>query len=369
MRVLAFTATIFMMSLLIFVTWLALQNDVGYNQPLARVELKPPQTNNKVSEMSLGRPTSSYDRVITKTGVNASLQQGEELSGQPSEVMEKTTGQDNKLLTPVPIKALVEKSLFGPLPMISIDGRKPADVYSRPSNFTARSKPGEPAKIAILINGLGLSSIATHTAIHKLPGAITLGFGPYGHNLQGWVRKARELGHEVMLQIPFEPNDYPDNDPGPHTLLTTLQDSENLKRLQWLMSRFSGYIGVTNSMGAKFMSSEQSALPVLKEIKKRGLVYVEDGKVPKSAADGLTQQLGINFGVAKVIIDGTFSKAEIDKELARLESLALKRGLTIGMGSSLPVTVERIANWAKTLESKGIVLIPISAALRIQDQT
>ena len=99
----------------------------------------------------------------------------------------------------------------------------------------------------------------------------------YGRNLEGWVRRSRDAGHEVMLEVPLEPFDYPDNDPGPHTLLTSLPPEENIKRLHWIMSRFTGYTGITNQMGAKFAAAQDSFLPVLEEVKSRGLLYLDDG--------------------------------------------------------------------------------------------
>ena len=54
--------------------------------------------------------------------------------------------------------------------------------------------------------------------------------------------------------------------------LTTLPPEENLKRLQWLMSRFTGYVGITNLMGAKFEPTQASFVPVLEEVKARGLL-------------------------------------------------------------------------------------------------
>ena len=113
-------------------------------------------------------------------------------------------------------------------------------VYARPTNADA-SRP----RVAILIRGLGLSQSATQTAIDTLPPEITLSFVPYPKDLQSWVNKARAAGHEVMLELPMEPYDYPDNDPGPSTLLTGLEPDENTKRLEWLLSRFTGYVGVT----------------------------------------------------------------------------------------------------------------------------
>ena len=91
-------------------------------------------------------------------------------------------------------------------------------------------------------------------------GQISLGFTPYGDDLESWVARARGKGHEIMLQVPMEPFDFPNNDPGPQTLLTSLPAHANLDRLKWAMSRFGGYFGVTNYMGAKFTASEEALL-------------------------------------------------------------------------------------------------------------
>ncbi|MDP1340887.1 divergent polysaccharide deacetylase family protein, partial [Klebsiella variicola] len=78
---------------------------------------------------------------------------------------------------------------------------------------------------------------ATAHAIETLPPEVTLSFAPYGPRLQEWIDKAREAGHEVLLELPMEPFGYPQNDPGPHTLLTGGNTAENISRLEWLMSR------------------------------------------------------------------------------------------------------------------------------------
>ena len=174
-------------------------------------------------------------------------------------------------LVDVPVAELVEESQYGPLPKVATDGRRPIDVYARPSKYAVKAADAPP-RIAVLINGMGLSDGATAEAIKDLPAPISVAYGAYGRNLQDWVEKARQEGHEVLLQIPLEPLDYPTNDPGPHTLLTTLPPEENLKRLQWLMSRFTGYVGITNLMGAKFEPTQASFVPVLEEVKARGLL-------------------------------------------------------------------------------------------------
>lgn len=267
-------------------------------------------------------------------------------------------------LAAVPVRAVVEISRYGPLPRIADDGRRPSQVYARPMTGSAKPEPGQPARIAILISGMGLSEVATSQAIDSLPGPVTLAFGPYGRNLEGWVRKARERGHEVMLQVPLEPFDYPDNDPGPHTLLTSLSPEENIKRLHWIMSRFSGYTGITNHMGAKFAAAQDAFLPILEELKSRGLIYLDDGTAAGSTAAQIARDLGLDFSVSQVVIDEERNATEIDLALIKLETIAQEKGIAIGIGSGLPLTIGRVAKWLAALKSKGIEIIPISAAVR-----
>jgi polysaccharide deacetylase 2 family uncharacterized protein YibQ len=272
-------------------------------------------------------------------------------------------------LVQVPVPELVEESQYGPLPKVATDGRRPIDVYARPSKYAEKAAPGEKPRIAVLINGMGLSDGVTAEAIKGLPAPISVAYGAYGRNLQDWVERARGAGHEVLLQVPLEPLDYPTNDPGPHTLLTSLPPEENMKRLQWLMSRFTGYVGVTNLMGAKFELSQGSFLPVLEELKARGLMFVDDGSVQNSAAGQIAPTIGLEYAGANVQIDTVQSPGDITKALGQLEALAKERGIAIGVASAKPGTIKQLAAWAEQLKGKGFVLIPVSAAVRSQPQS
>jgi polysaccharide deacetylase 2 family uncharacterized protein YibQ len=272
-------------------------------------------------------------------------------------------------LVQVPVPELVEESQYGPLPKVATDGRRPIDVYARPSKYAEKAAPGEKPRIAVLINGMGLSDGVTAEAIKGLPAPISVAYGAYGRNLQDWVERARGAGHEVLLQVPLEPLDYPTNDPGPHTLLTTLPPEENMKRLQWLMSRFTGYVGVTNQMGAKFETTQASLTPMLEEIKARGLLFVDDGTVKDSAGSQVAGTIGLDYAAADVQIDAVPSPDDINKALARLEAVAKEKGSAIGVASAKPGTIKQISQWAGQLQGKGIVLIPVSAAIRSQRQS
>ena len=189
---------------------------------------------------------------------------------------------------------------------------------------------------------------------------MTVAFVPYGANLDNLVERARTEDHEVLLQAPMEPFDYPDNDPGPQTLLTSLTPDQNIDRLHWQMSRFQGYVGILSYMGARFTASEPSLAPVLRETAKRGLIFVDDGASPRNAASQLAGSHNLPFAKAEVIIDAVPTPVEIDRALARLEMLARDHGTAVGLATALPGTVVRIAEWAKKVEARGIVLVPIT---------
>lgn len=269
-------------------------------------------------------------------------------------------------LTPAPEKRISQKYDRGVLPKIAADGSRAAEVYSRPLMWPKSLKPGAP-RVAIVVGGMGLSRSATAEALDKLPGEVTLAFAPYGPDLVAQAAKARARGHEIMLQAPMEPVDYPVNDPGPKTLTSSVDEAQNIERLRWLMSRFSGYVGIVNFLGGKLSADAGAFLPILREIGERGLVYVDDGTSSRSLARTLGPEARVPVVTTDVVLDAVPRPETIDSALARLEAVARSNGFAVGSATGLPVTLDRIERWAHGLESRGIALVPLSAmALRQQ---
>ena len=248
----------------------------------------------------------------------------------------------------------------GTLPRIGADGTRPLEAYARafiPENAAQANLP----RIAIVIGGLGLSSQSTTEAITRLPGPVSLAFAPYGDDLERQAGRARAEGREILLHVPMEPFDYPDNDPGPKTLLASLGTEQNLERLHWSMQRLSGYAGVMTYMGAKFTATESALAPIIADLGSRGLLVVDEG----SSARSLVPQVGAISKTPVVkgdqMIDRVPTPAAIEATLEVLEAKAKERGYAIGIGTALPVTIEKVAQWAATLEKKGIVLVPVTA--------
>jgi hypothetical protein len=251
--------------------------------------------------------------------------------------------------------ALIENSKYGPLPRIADDGRKPMTVYAAPASASAKFK------IAVVVNGLGRSPTATKAALDSLPASVTLGFTPYASDVGQWAAQAREHGHEVLLQVPMEPSDFPDSDPGPNTLRSGQEEEANIQRLSWAMGRFTGYAGVSNLLGQRFLSDSEALSPVLTYLNRRGLYFFDNGAASQSVVPMVASQVGIPAAQAGNALDSVQNPAEIDRRLSELETQARANGSAVGSAFLTPVSVARIAAWARGLESRGFVLVPVSA--------
>ncbi|MBS0273663.1 MAG: divergent polysaccharide deacetylase family protein [Proteobacteria bacterium] len=250
---------------------------------------------------------------------------------------------------------LIEPTPAGPLPRIADDGRSPMNAYAPPVPNV------QGPRIAIVVTGLGVSAKATQAAIANLPAAITLAFLPYADDVQRWVSEARRRGHEVLLEVPMEPYDFPDSDPGPHTLRASSGEDSNIDRLTWSLTRFTGYAGVTNLLGARFMADPSALEPVMTFLARRGLVFFDAGPVSRSSAPDVAKRIGAPYVQSATNIDAIQTGMEIDQRLSELEARARLNGSAAGTAFVYPVTIERLTSWAQGLSGRGFVLVPASA--------
>ena len=254
-------------------------------------------------------------------------------------------------LPKAPIAGLFSPGPNGPLPRIAPDGRVPAQAYARP--FRSNGKP----MVSLVVGGLGLNAVTTRAAIERLPAEVTLSFVPYAEGLQAWIDMARAQGHEVMIELPMEPTGYPDNDPGPYTLLSSGGADDVEAKLDWLLGRATGYFGVTNYLGDRFATSDEGMGAMLAVLRQRGLAFLDDGSMRRKPG-------AFARASADRIIDEQQSPAAIMGQLNALEAAAKTRGAAMGTGFSYPVTVEAAARWTAGLEARGLQLAPASAMTR-----
>jgi uncharacterized protein len=367
---------------LLVVGWAAFVNDPLGGEPVAVVATKPPAAQSKQDGDSDGDHHARYDGpVVVKTpdGAAAAPDAKSDAPAPGSQtvtIIDGSSGARRDVVIPgnagnagrggsagTAAKSSVDKSLLEPsrhgaIPKIGPGGVRPAALYAKPRELPPNRK--DFPRIAIVIGGLGISASGTADAFDKLPAPVTFALAPYGSDLEKLSERARTENHEVLLQVPMEPFDYPDNDPGPQTLLTSLTAEQNIDRLHWLMSRFQGYVGLVSTMGARFATAEQALSPVIAETAKRGLIYMDDGASSRSVAGQIAGGRSLPFVKTDIVLDVVPTPVEIDRALARLEMTARDNGSAVGLATAQPGTLARIAEWAKKVEGRGFNLVPIT---------
>ena len=289
-------------------------------------------------------------------------------AGSDKSIMEKSekpkdTSEDSDALVGIIFPHITEETEDGPLPIIAADGRQPWLEYSRGFKRADR-KP----RIALIVTNLGLSATYTKAALKLLPEDITLSFSHVAPRLKSWIREARQKGHEVLMDIPMEPLGFPKNDPGRATLLTSSNEVENLNRLEHVMKKAGGYVGLLGTLGTKFMLHSETFLPILKTIKQRGLIYVDSRSTSRSLGPELASSIQLPRAFNNIFIDKEPSNQKIQSKLDELEKIALKKRFAVGIAQPFPLTIEILSQWAEKLKAKQISLAPITAVVDKQSQ-
>lgn len=270
-------------------------------------------------------------------------------------------GQDPRMAA-TPNDALLEDSPAGRLPIIGPDGLRPMDQYARPWSGARGTR------IALVVGGLGLSQTGTQKAIRDLPADITLGFATAGNSLQRWMQEARRSGHEILLQVPMEPFDYPANDPGPNALRIGPSAKKNLAELHENLAEITNYTGIMNYLGGRFLSDADALEPVMRDLGKRGLLFLDDGTSAQSLSGKLADAFDVPHGFADLTLDTELSRGAILKKLDELERIARRNGSAIGVASAFDESVGAIATWVTEAQGRGIEIVGVSALVKDPQQ-
>ncbi|WP_322885123.1 divergent polysaccharide deacetylase family protein [Sinorhizobium medicae] len=268
-----------------------------------------------------------------------------------------TRGQDPRMAA-LPNESLLEDRPEGRLPIIGPDGLRPMEQYARPWSGARGTR------IAIVVGGLGLSQTGTQRAIRDLPPEVTLAFAAAGNSLQRWMQEARRDGHEILLQVPMEPFDAPDNDPGPPALRVSADARENLAQLHRSMGQITNYTGVMNYLGGRFLSNADALEPVMRDLGKRGLLFLDDGTSAQSLSGTLAGAFDVPHGFADVVLDSELSRSTILRRLDDLERIARKGGTAIGVASAFDESVTSIAEWIEEVGGRGIEVVGVAALVK-----
>ena len=259
-------------------------------------------------------------------------------------------------LVRAPLSHITRSGPFGRVPTPAADGRKAITSYARPFTPTAGKNT-----VSIVIGGLGIDRAITKRAIYELPPEVTLSFAAHTPGLQNWINQARSQGHEILLELPMESENFDPNEAGAdHALKVIPSAGRNIRNLDWLMSRGLGYFAVTNYNGDKLLTRADNMAPILAHLSDAGLGFIFDGSISAPSLPALAQSANLPFEQAYALIDATPETSHIETQLIRLEAQASSGEGPIGVGFAYPATLDAVKIWLDTLPSKSLQIAPAS---------
>jgi|GEM_PF-912426 len=246
------------------------------------------------------------------------------------------------------------------IPTNDISERPRDDAPSWLRNAVSAAVADERPIIAIVLDDLGLNRPNT-AKLNSLPSPLTLAFLPYAGRIEAQTEAALAAGHELMLHLPMEP--FGADWPGPDALTTKIDQDEFVTRLVKNLDRFEGFVGINNHMGSRLTSDPSRMDVVMRELRKRDVLFLDSRTSPRSVAVDMAGQNGVPNTTRDIFLDHVIDLQAIKRQLARTERVARQTGSAVAIGHPHGSTIEALREWLPSLEQRGFRLAPISAVV------
>ncbi len=254
-------------------------------------------------------------------------------------------------------------------PKIPTDKTPVFEIYPKPDKVLRKPdykpKPvlkGLP-KVAIIIDDIGYERRVAEKFL-SLDAVLTFSVFPHSPFQQRIIRKARAKGIEIMLHLPMKPDKYPEVDPGPDALLTSMSPDELIDQLNKNLDAVPLIKGVNNHMGSKMTAESTRMYQIFSVLKKRGLFFVDSRTTPESVCKPSARLLQIPFAERDVFIDHVQEPDFIRKQIKELIRIAEIHGTAIGIAHPHLITYEVFREELPELQKK-VRLVPVSSLVQI----
>jgi polysaccharide deacetylase 2 family uncharacterized protein YibQ len=234
-----------------------------------------------------------------------------------------------------------------------------------PPPVVAAAKPSHSLPmIAIVIDDMGNDVTQNRRAI-ALPKEVSLSFLPDPSETPRLAEEAHRAGHEILVHVPMEsPRDWDGS--LKHALRRDLPAEENVRRLEWALSRVPHYVGINNHEGSLFTPDRLALIPVAEALYGRGVFFLDSRTTALTQVVPVARAFGVPSSDRDVFLDDDRSSPAVIAQLRELEKTARANGIAIAIGHPHAATLDLVTRWCAT--QSGYRLIPISTAIRLKTE-
>jgi polysaccharide deacetylase 2 family uncharacterized protein YibQ len=262
--------------------------------------------------------------------------------------------------TPAKKKPLKKKPAFEIFPKEKTPAREPLAKIDIPKSIH-RSKPVPSAKlprVALIIDDLGYDKKMAEKFL-ELDINLTFSILPHSPFQNKIARLASSKGLETMLHMPMEPVEYPQVDPGPGTLLSSMTPDELINQLEENLNTMPSVKGINNHMGSKLTAESAQMYQIFSVLKQRGLFFIDSRTTSDSLCKPSARLFQVPFAQRDVFIDHYQKPDFIRNQIKELVRIARLNGEAVGILHPYSMTFRILQEMLPDLQSQ-VQLVPVS---------
>ncbi len=216
-------------------------------------------------------------------------------------------------------------------------------------------------EIAIVLDDWGYN-LNNLEAVEKINVPITCSVLPHLPYSKQVCVELHSRGQEAILHLPMEPREKMRLEK--NTLLVSMDEAEGKNIIEQGINELPFIKGISNHMGSLATEDAPTMEIVFKELKKRGMYFLDSFVTPKSVCAGLARKMGLRFVRRDVFLDNVEEPAYIKNQIERLKVKARANGRAIGIGHDRKVTLEVLGEVIPELKKEGYKFVFASELAR-----
>ncbi|MDZ7685218.1 MAG: divergent polysaccharide deacetylase family protein [Gammaproteobacteria bacterium] len=232
-----------------------------------------------------------------------------------------------------------------------------------PGPWANEDQSGQQAFVAIIVDDLGHNLMRGERAI-SLPTPVTVAMIPQARHSTELARRAAIAGHEVMIHMPMASVYGRPLEAG--SLFPDMPRQDLIRILDEAFARVPNARGLNNHMGSLLTTRTLEMGWLMEEIKRRELFFIDSRTTTETVARRIASEHSVQTSSRDIFLDNEPSFEAIDAEFERLIDTAIKRGTAIAIGHPHPATLAYLEQKLPGLSERGIRVVPVSHAIKLQ---
>jgi polysaccharide deacetylase 2 family uncharacterized protein YibQ len=224
----------------------------------------------------------------------------------------------------------------------------------------------EPARLALVLYGFG-EEAARADSFFALPAPFAVAVVAGLKSSPAVVRAAHHHGREVILQLPLEPINYPQVNPGPGTLTVTMKPAKIASEVRRYVDQARPLAAVANYMGSLATQDMTVMSAVYRELRRSRLPFLHLTPVAGAVCKSLAADVGVAYEEPDLVIEagsrGT-DPAALERCWQEALRTARERGELLVFLRATPLALRWLPRTLTRARLEGVQVVPPSALLR-----